>query len=62
MEMQVLEVNEVKDKTMETWPMDDMKEISSWSKILTHFIKGNIVLSPMETLCLLLENWNTWKV
>jgi len=60
--MQVLEVDEVKDKSMETWPMDVTKERSSWSKILTHFIKGNIALSPMETLCLLLENLNAWKV
>jgi hypothetical protein len=47
--MQVLEVDATDDHIVQSGPMEGMKEGSSMSKIHTHFIKGKITLSPMET-------------
>lgn len=49
-EMHALEMEEAKNKTTSFGSLDVMKEGNSWSKILTHFIKGKIALSPMETI------------
>ncbi len=31
------------------------------SKILSHFIKGKISLTPMETILVIPGNWSIWK-
>jgi len=43
-------VEETKDKAIGFGSLNVMKEGSSWFKILKHFIKGKISLSPMETI------------
>ncbi len=37
------------------------KEVTLKSKILIHFIKGKISLTPMEVILIILENWNIWR-
>jgi hypothetical protein len=37
------------------------KDASVRSKILSHFIKRKIPLSPMETILMILENWSTLR-
>ncbi len=48
--MQAPKMEEVEEKTMDAGTIDATREGSSWSKILTHFIKGKISLSPMEAI------------
>ncbi len=43
-------MEEAEDKTMNVGTICAVKDKSSWSKILTHVIKGKISLSPMETI------------
>jgi hypothetical protein len=50
MEMRAPKVEETKDKAIGFGFLDVMKEGSSWSKIVTHFIKGKIALSTMKTI------------
>jgi hypothetical protein len=50
MEMQAPKVEETKNKAIGFGSLNVMKEGSSQFKILTHFIKGKIALSPMETI------------
>jgi hypothetical protein len=49
-EMQAQEVEEVEEMTMDVGTISATREGSSQSKILTHFIKGKISLSLMETI------------
>jgi hypothetical protein len=49
-EMQGLEDEEAKERTMDVGAIGAIREGSSQSKILTHFIKGKISLSLMETI------------
>ncbi len=48
--MQIPEIDATDDHIVESGPMEGMKERSSMSKIHTHFIKGKITLSPLETI------------
>jgi hypothetical protein len=61
-EMQVPKVEEVEERTLDACSIGATREGSSQSKILTHFIKGKISLSPMEHSCQFPAKWNIWKV
>lgn len=60
MEMQAPKLEEVKKKATSFGSLDVMKEGNSRSKILTHYIKGKIALSPMETILSILGKLDTW--
>lgn len=59
-DIQALKMEEVENRATSFDSLDVMKEENSQFKILTHFIKGKIALSPMETI-LSQVNWNTWR-
>jgi hypothetical protein len=54
-------LEEVENRTTSFGSLDFMKEGNSRSKILTHFIKGKIALSPMETILSILGELDTWQ-
>jgi hypothetical protein len=47
-EMKIPKVDATEDHILESGSMEGMKEGSSMLKIHTHFIKGKIILSPMD--------------
>ncbi len=48
--MQGLEIKEAEERTMDAGTIRAIREGSSRYKIQTNFIKGKILLSPMETI------------
>jgi len=54
-EMQGLEDGEAEERTVDVGAIGAIREGSSQSKILTHFIKGKISLFPMETILSILS-------
>jgi hypothetical protein len=53
--MQGLEDGEAEERTVDVGAIGAIREGSSQSKILTHFIKGKISLFPMETILSILS-------